>query len=759
MKFHFFGLLIFVALFFAACSSTKYVPDGEYLLDKVSIRTDNKDINKSELWDYLRQTPNAGMFGKVRMQLGVYNLAPKDTSNWMKRVLHKTFQKIGDPPVIYNPSLTVLSTQQLQQQLGNKGYINALVTNNVELKDKKAKVDYIVNARKPYRLHDYSINLRNRILYEIAADTSKSLVHPGMLFDVDVLNSERERITSRLRQLGYYNFNKDFLSYTADSLANSHQIDLVLELHNNLVQYSDSVEKVLFKKYTIRKVIFYTNTNDNLLSDIENKSQLDTVSFRDFILVTPRKRILKLDALVQNTFINPNSLYSDRAVERTYSGLNSLGPVKYVNISFKETADTLLDCYVVITPAKTLSVSTELEGTYTQGYWGAALKGNYIDRNLFKGAETLSMQGRWSFEKQDQVWAKEIGANLGLKFPHFLFPFASYDFKRNIHANTEFTSALSYQIRPLEFTSTNIGAGIKYSWNRGRYLHNVELFDLSYVTFNVDPRFNQNYLRTGLFNKYNYENHFIMRTGYSGSYTDFDPGKPLRNFSTMRYSIETAGNTLSALSRIFNSTPDSTGSYKLFNIRYSQYVKGEYNVTHHQIFNNENRFVYHLGVGVGVPYGNADIIPYERRFYSGGANSVRGWSESRLGPGVYSTPDSISIRTRDYNQVGDIKLDLNMEYRTKLFWVVEGAFFLDAGNIWTIKPYSTQPGGEFRLDSFFKQIAIAYGLGTRLDFSYFMLRFDLGLKLFNPVLPRREQWRIQPGFDDMAFHIAIGYPF
>ena len=162
-------------------------------------------------------------------------------------------------------------------------------------------------------------------------------------------------------------------------------------------------------------------------------------------------------------------------------------------------------------------------------------------------------------------------------------------------------------------------------------------------------------------------------------------------------------------------------------------------------------------LGLGIPYGNADIIPFERRFYSGGANSVRGWGESRLGPGVYA--ERQDVPTRDYNQVGDIKLDLNMEYRVKLFWLLEGALFLDGGNIWTIKDYPEQPGGAFKLDSFMNQIAIAYGAGIRMDFSFFVARLDMGVRLFNPALSRREQWRINPVSDDFAFHIAIGYPF
>lgn len=759
MKNRCFYLLLLFVLLLSACSTTKYVPNGEYLLKKTPIKTDNRELKYSDLKEFLRQTPNAAVFGIFPLQLKIYNLAPRDTTKWLKRALHKTFMRIGDPPVIYNPSLTSLSVQQLKRYLENKGYINVNVESKVTLKGKKASVKYIVNANTPYRLSEYTVDIKNKVLAGIAADSTKSLVRRNMLFDVDVFNSERQRIATHMRQLGYYNFNKEFLSYSADSTLKTHKVNVTLALRDYLRDKNDSAQKIIFKQFSIRKVIFYTNTDANVTTDLENKVQLDTVQFRDFELVTPKKKILKLDALVQNTFINPKSLYSDDAVERTYSALNSLGPVKYVNISFKETQDNQLDCYIIIIPSKPISLSTELEGTYTAGYWGVAGNINTVNRNIFKGAETLSLLFRGAFEKQDAIWAQEYGVQVGLKFPRFMLPFGSYDFKRNMHANTEFTSAFSYQLRPGQFSTTNVGGGINYSWNRKQFHHSFQLFNLSYVYFPYkDPGFETTYLNptSPIFNPYNYNNHFIMSIGYTGSYSTYNAGRPLQNYSSSRFNVETAGNLLYGLSNLFGGTQSKDGSYLLFKIRYSQYVKSEYDLTHHQIFDKSNRLVYHLGLGLGIPYGNADVIPYEKRFFSGGANSVRGWGEGLLGPGIYNR---ISGLSRDFNQVGDIKLDMNMEYRAKMFWLMEGAMFLDAGNIWTIRNYDTQQGGTFKFDTFINQIAIAYGFGVRFDFSFFVVRVDLGARLFDPVLSRREQWRVHPGWNDLALHFAIGYPF
>ncbi|MDE5930713.1 MAG: outer membrane protein assembly factor, partial [Muribaculaceae bacterium] len=319
-----------------------------------------------------------------------------------------------------------------------------------------------------------------------------------------------------------------------------------------------------------------------------------------------------------------------------------------------------------------------------------------------------------------------------------------------------------------EYTRIIAGAAWKYNWTRKNYnfnsRQNFDFIDINYVKL---PRSTINFLDsvapTNPLLRYSYEDHFIMRMGYTYYRTNRrTPTATLNAFAiqpsvtTLRASVEVAGNLLYAISNIIGQKRQD-GAYKIFGIQYAQYVKGEADYTYTRNFNSRNALAFHVGAGIAYPYGNSSMVPFEKRFYAGGANGVRGWGVRTLGPGAYDSKNSV---TDFINQCGDIRLDLSLEYRAKLFWVFEGALFIDAGNIWTIKNYVNQPGGEFRFNRFYRQIAAAYGLGIRMDFTYFLLRFDLGLKAHNPAM-NQEPWPIiHPKWSrDANFHFSVGYPF
>lgn len=734
-------ILFLLALVFASCRTTKFVPDGEYLLNKTKLKvTDTKEVSGSDLSSYLRQKPNSEVFGFWKLQLGVYNLAGKDTANWWNRQM----RKIGEAPEIYDENLTAQSMTQIQRAMFNAGYFDARVDTVKQMKKKKLNLTYNITANQPYTLRNYQVVIRQAELHRIATDEQHTLVKPGMLFDSNVLDQERQRITRRMRSMGYFYFEQDFLQFIADSALLSHEVDLQLTLQDYVATASDSLLQRIFTQYTVSEVVFHTEYNQTTFT----AADLDTVQRDDYLFSYAGKPMLRQRTLIKTCAIRPGQLYNERDVERTYAALNALGPVKYVNISFVPSSDNELVCIVVLSKAKTHSVSAEVEGTYSAGDWGVAAGVGYTNRNIFRGAEEFSVNGRGSYEwRENGGRAIEAKVDANLRFPNSLAINVAYN----------------YQNRPDEYTRTIANAGLQYNLRSNRSLsHYFTLLDISYVYLPwISEEFSDYFLQNSNPLKYSYEDHFIMDWSYTGNYSSYRSSQPLRNYGTIQYSVETAGNFLYGVSHLFKLSKDENGAYEIFNIPYAQYVKADAYFTYHQIFDKQNRFVYHLDFGVAVPFGNAASIPFEKRYFAGGANSVRGWTMRALGPGGYrGTGNRI-----DYNnQAGDIRLNLNFEYRVKLLKLLELAFFTDAGNVWTIRDYESQPHGQFGKD-FYKQLAWSYGMGIRLDFDFFIFRVDFGVKLYDPsrLYTDGKQWRTAPNGlgwrDDMTFHFAIGYPF
>lgn len=743
------ALLLILSLLIFSCRTTKYVSDEQYLLSKVTIDKDLKSISNDEILSYMRQHPNSSIFGLWKLQLGIYNLSGTDTTKRVNRWL----RKIGDEPIIYDDNLTEITKNQLQKHFSNSGYMDAEITSELVYPKKKKRVNliYRIKSNEPYLIGDYKVDVEERRLARLANDSARSLIQPENIFNSYTLDDERARITAIYRNMGSFNFTKNELIYLADSTDNKHRIDLKLQLRDENLPDSLKNDK-LFNRYRIQNV--YYKTEGLTLSEPLN----DTLSIANYHFTYGNKRNIRPSVLTYNTHLLPGRLYSDRAVERTYSSMNALSAVKYMDIAFQEVNDTLLNAHITVTPSKLMSISTDVESTYSAGYWGLGGNINYGHRNLFRGSESLTLGGRAAYEYQGKnQHAFELGGDASLKFPTFLLPFMSRERKRNIPATTEITGTYSFRKRPREYTGIVTGMGYRYSWSeRTQIKHNVDVLNVSYVYYPFISDEYYDYLSTSPYFVYNFQNHLIVSSGYKGSYSTFRQNQPFRDHITMKYAVELAGNSLYALNNMLNSPKDENGSYKLFGIRYAQYAKADFDITRYQNFDQDNRIVYHAGVGVTVPYGNNPLVPFEKRYFSGGANSVRGWTAYQLGPGVYRSDRKMI----DYNtQMGDIKIDLNMEIRSKLFWRLESALFLDAGNVWTIRDYEDQPGGAFDFKSFISEMGLAYGAGIRADFSFFVFRVDLGARLYDPSLSRTERWRTGLKRKDMALNLAIGYPF
>jgi hypothetical protein len=327
-----------------------------------------------------------------------------------------------------------------------------------------------------------------------------------------------------------------------------------------------------------------------------------------------------------------------------------------------------------------------------------------------------------------------------------------------MRASTEFALSYNHQTRP-EYDRTLLSGGLRYVWQgreRSADRHQLDLLDIDYVYLpRIDSEFMKRLPSNARF--FGYTNQFIVGTGYLYSRTTFDPMQKQRNAYSLRFSIESAGNALYGLNKLLDTHKDEQGLYQLFNTYFAQFVKGDVDYAKTIVLDKQNSIAWRVGGGIGIPYGNSQMLPFEKRYYSGGANSVRAWSVRELGPGGYQPNDTTTF----FNQSGDLKLDFNIEYRTRFFWKLEAAAFVDAGNIWTIKDYAGQEGGMFKLDSFYKQIALGYGLGLRLDMDFFLIRFDCGWKAYDPARNGKDKWTVfHPNFtNNWAWHFAVGYPF
>ena len=730
-------LAILTALLLVACSETKYVAEGDYLLDRVKVKMDSKSslVKPEDMKPFVRQRANTRWFSMTKIPLRTYSLSGRDTTRWLNR----TLRTIGEPPVLYDSALTVRSMAAIQQQLQNLGFLRGDVELLNTVKGRRISTTYLLSPGEPFIIR--------RVDYDIQDSTINSLLRldleenrglkSGMVFNVENLDAERKRITQMLTNRGYYRFNKDFITYRADSVKGSPSVDLTLVLRR--FRNSQQVEQP-HAHYTVGQVRYASgNAEDSVIH-------------------------LRLGVLRSNTYIQEGQPYSAADLQATYNNFGRLGAVRYTNISFNERPDTtVLDCNIAISTNKPSTISFQPEGTNTSGDLGAAASLTYQNRNLFRGSENLSIELRGAYEaiKGLEGYSNnnflEYSLETKLSFPRFIFPWLNNRFGRGVNASSEVSLLYDLQDRP-EFHRRVFSVGWHYKWNNlGHHdRYQVDLFDLNYVSMPwISETFKKEYMEdTSSRNAillYNYMDLFIMKLGFGYSYNN---GR-----YAIKANVETAGNLLNLLASSFGFHRNASGQYTFAGLAYAQYAKGDVEYTRNVRLDERNQLVFHGGFGIAYPYGNSTVLPFEKRYFSGGANSVRGWSVRSLGPGKYVGKDG----NIDFiNQTGDMKLDMNVELRTHLFWKLGGALFVDAGNIWTLREYEEQPGGQFKLSDFWNQIAVSYGLGFRFNFDYFIVRFDMGMKAINPAYDtKKEHFPIAyPRLSrDFAFHFAVGLPF
>lgn len=726
------------------CSTSKYVPEGEHMLNSVKVQYDKSadDLSDYSLKSYNLQQPNSKWFG-LKLPLYVYSLGGQDTT---KRLNH-FFRKLGEAPVLYDSTTTQKSQRQMEQVLVNAGYLRPDIKIGTRTKKNKLDLTFDIVPGQRYNIRSLSYNISDSIIDSIICLEAPHLrlISADMPLNINTLHQERIRITNKLRSSGYYHFTKEDISYDIDTIKGSTDVDV-----------------------TMRIGLFMENRKD-----IPHPHPTYAIRSIEYMPESDGKYHFRPSFYRFNTLIREKKLYNDAAVKQTFSNFQRLSGVSFTNIQFSNTpSPDSLDAKVYISHSKPLSIGYDVEATNSAGDFGAALSVTTSNNNIFKGCEVLSFKLRGAYEAINGLDGYEgnkyleLGAELNLTFPTLYFPFITHDWSVRYRASSEISIQYNLQERP-EFGRRVLTGAWRYKWSGlNRYhQHKFDLLEVNYVYMPwISSQFQNQYIeaygKTNAILQYNYQNLLITKLGYTLTYNSLGSSSQTygKNAYTMKLNVETSGNALRAATSAINGKRNKEGQYTFCGIAFAQYVRADLDFTKSFRINRNNSLALHSSVGIAVPYGNSDMLPFEKRYFAGGANSVRGWSVRSLGPGSY---DGASKAINFLNQSGDIKLYLSMEYRTNLFWKFAGAVFVDAGNIWTIKKYEDQPGGEFRFDKFFEQIGVAYGLGLRLNMSFFIIRFDAGMKAINPAETGRDHYPIlSPKLSrDFALHFAVGMPF
>lgn len=727
------ALPFIVVLFIASCSTTKFVPADDYLLKAVKIESEQSDVKASTLMPYVQQRPNSKWFSLFKVPLSLYSMSGRDSTQWGTMFL----RGLGEAPVIYDSVKAAASCDNMVMYLQSEGYLHAKASYTVKRKGRKVEVKYKAIPGISYTIDSVNVVIEDDSVH----NTLQSLgaldmnLKRGMRFSIQTLDDERKRITNILTKEGYYKFNKDFIKFEVDSTATPGMVDVTMYLHK--YKASNNSPETNHRKYFINKV--------------------------NFIPVNSKRMALRPNVLQNNTTIKEGNKFSAAEVQNTYNNFSRLNAVRFTNIHFDENEeDGLLDCGIKVSTRKPNTISFQPEGTNTEGDFGAAATLTYSNNNIFRGSELFSVQFRGAYEAikgldgyQNQNYI-EYNVETRLAFPRIIAPFLSQNVRYDNSAKSELMFSYNMQNRP-EFHRRVLTSAWRYYWKGLHGLsYRFDLIDINFVHMPwISSTFKSNYLddtnyRNAIL-KYNYEDLFIVKSGVNISYS-------YKN-QAFRTNIEVGGNVLNAISHLTKAKKNSDGQYTLFKIAYAQYVKGDFDYTRLLQLDVKNQLALHFGLGIAFPYGNSNILPFEKRYFSGGANSVRGWNVRELGPGKFRGSDG---KIDFINQTGDMKLDMNVELRTALFWKFNGAFFIDAGNIWTLKNYKDQPGGQFKFDTFLKQLAVAYGLGLRVNFDYFIVRLDCGMKAINPAYTTSNGHYpiINPKLRrDLSVHFAVGMPF
>ncbi len=767
----FLPLALLLGLLWVACSPLRNVPAGEALLTKLSIETEGKpgDISEGELERYLRQKPNSRILG-LRFHLWLYNRGKPGVETG----IHGWFHRIGEPPAVYSDALTQQSVKNLTTYLHSRGFYECRVRDSVYDRGKRRKgIIYRVDFGRPTHIDSVSVLLDDTLARTYVMEGWPSWgLRRGMRLDEHNLAAVRAEISRTLRDQGYFNFSGGYVDYLADTLGDARRARVTVKIPDwDLPKRPES----MFRRYVVDSIRLYTaytplDPSTGVRDSLQRYWGGGISLF--FPGPEPGMRFGTLDQLI---VARPDSIARYNLLAKTQQNFLGVGVYQLASLRCQPAdrpRDTIiggvpqtvypLSYDLRLTPFDRQSYQAELMLT-TSGSIGTEGSLTYRHRNLFRGAE----QFEWQFNAQIEAirrreglnfrYALEFGSRMSLTYPGFLFPFMRSAFRRRILPKTQFRISYNYQRRP-DYTRTIATGAMSYSWESGpKITHTLTPIEVNVLKiFSIQPEFEQRMRQTYMSSSY--ISQLIHLASYTFNYAS-QQTESRRNTHGFRTSVELAGNQL-WLARGALADPDQDGVYGLFGLPIAQYVRGDLNYAFHWVADRNNTFAMRVYFGLGFPYGNSVSLPFEKKFYSGGASGVRAWHARDLGPGSYA-----ERRLQFPNQTADMRLEGNLEYRFWMFWKIYGALFLDVGNIWSITRADERQGAQFRLGDFYRQIAMGYGLGFRLNLGFFVLRTDLGVKLHDPAarddypnghwIPVQREYQVR----DFVFHFAVGYPF
>jgi outer membrane protein assembly factor BamA len=750
------------------------VPKNKKITNKYTLNIENKpeEIKLSELRALIKPKANSKLlFMRPKLYFYYKNLNKKSGINkWL-------YEHYGEEPVYTEIRDLNKTSRDLRIYLGNIGFFNSKI--DYEIKSKNFKNDIVFNIKPsiPYRFSEITYEINDSLIDGfVETNKGESLLKPGSVYNAYIMDDERDRITKILRNSGYYLFSRNYVQFYVDSSFSNHKMNVVVKVNNIKTstdqpgEFNENKHRRFFIKDVSIIPDFQPTANqsfDTTKQQIEFWDEKKTFTYN--FLYADKVR-LKPSAFNQAIKIKPGKPYSATDVQNTYRRLFSYQIIRTANINFdttninKSNSDSsFLDCKISLQKSNLNMFTVEAEGTNSSGDLG--VRGNviFLNKNIFQRAEVLRIMVNGGFEAQTISESNgnkgifntfEAGIQGSVYFPRFFSPLRLNSFNQKHNPTSNLTFGFNYQLRP-NYSRNITLLSLGYSWKQNKQIkHILTPANINFVKVNPTPEFEKELEQeTNKRLKEQYSDHMILGLNYSFILNNQEK-TGLKNFEYFRANIETSGNLLYAFNTLMDSKKAAAGNYEFFGVRYSQYIRIDFDFRQYfMIHNKKSSVATRIYIGSGLPYLNSDEIPYERGFYAGGANGMRGWVFRTLGPGSFNGTDA-------YEKIGDIQLEYNIEYRFPIYSFLHGGFFADFGNIWTYNQSETFPNGQFKFNRFYKEIAADAGFGFRFDFQFFIFRIDFAAPLVNPAFPEGQRWRFDYlQFGDVIGNFGIGYPF